>query len=36
VGLGLAVAKKVVADHNGRLTFDPERGVEIELPVDEK
>jgi nitrogen-specific signal transduction histidine kinase len=36
VGLGLAVARKVIADHNGRLSFDPERGVEIELPVDEK
>jgi nitrogen-specific signal transduction histidine kinase len=36
VGLGLAVAKKVVADHNGRLAIDADRGVEIELPVDEK
>ncbi len=36
VGLGLAVARKVVADHNGRLSFDADKGVEIELPIEEK
>jgi len=33
VGLGLSVARKVVTDHSGRLSVDPERGVEIELPT---
>jgi two-component system sensor histidine kinase FlrB len=35
VGLGLAVARKVITDHSGKLSFDAEKGVEIELPTDE-
>jgi nitrogen-specific signal transduction histidine kinase len=35
VGLGLTVARKVVADHSGKLSFDAEKGVEIELPTEE-
>ena len=35
VGLGITVAKKVVGDHNGKLSFNAERGVEIELPSEE-
>jgi signal transduction histidine kinase len=36
VGLGIAVAKKVIADHGGRLTLKSEKGVEIELPSEDE
>jgi two-component system sensor histidine kinase FlrB len=35
VGLGLTVARKVITDHGGTLTLDPEKGVGIDLPTEE-
>ena len=35
VGLGLTVARKVITDHGGTLTLDPEKGVGIDLPSEE-
>jgi hypothetical protein len=36
VGPGPAMAKTVVADRDGPLSFASEKGVEIELPADDK
>jgi two-component system sensor kinase len=33
IGLGLTIARDVVREHDGELTYDPDRGFTMELPL---